>query len=106
MKTKWINNEIINSYNDPYHIWPIETFLWGNNINDSIVPFVEATFRYVYSRELHKGYVWDVSEVTARDMTPEESWKEQREIILRKTEYQNNQLEKFEENYRKLITSY
>ncbi len=157
LESKNITNNKMSSYNDPYHMWPIETFPAGKqyiniiqeiidsyrvpeikleyrpltskeilerrimikshseirtklfkDVDVSIIPFAEITFRCIYSRELSKGYVWDVSEISARDMTIEEKANHEtnkKRIQSKKREYYDRELEKFENNYRNFLTS-
>ncbi len=155
MGSKGIENEMVKGYNEPYHMWPIETFPAGkqyinliqelldsyripeikqeyrpltskeilnkrvmiksyselreNLFKDVDDAFAETTFRCIYSRELSRGYVWDISDITARDMTPKEKInhdKIKQRIFDKKAKYHNDKLDKFEENYRKMITEY
>lgn len=158
MESKGITNELTKSYQEPFHMWPIETFPAGkqyinliqelldthqipeikmeyrpltseeilhkriliksyselreklfNDVDKSIVPFAEQTFRCIYYRELQKGYIWDVSDIGARPMTPEEITNHEankNRIIERQSSYRNKKLEKFKQNLIERIVSY
>lgn len=151
-----IKYDLIN-YNEPYHIWPIETFPAAKeymgiiqeildsykipeikmeyrpltdkeksekrimikscseirkelfkNVDKSIVPFAETTFRCIYAREASKGYIWDVSGINMRDMTPEEKINHdanKNRIIRRKELHEEIKLKQFEENFKRQIAS-
>lgn len=79
------------------------------NVDKSIIPFAETTFRCIYAREATKGYIWDVSGINMRDMTPEERNNHdtnKNRILTRQELYEAEKLKQFEENFRKQIASH
>ena len=157
IETTEMDNKVVKSFNDPYKIWPIETFPAGKeyinliqeildscrvpkveieyrpltskerlerrimikpcseireklfkDVDKSIVPFAETTYRCIFHREQRKGYVWDVTDITAREMSADEKvnhLNNKHRIEERIDNYQQKELDEFERNFRKRIMS-